>query len=107
MPQPPQLATSLARSTSQPFDCRSLSQLARFAAQVPVQTPPEQAREPATRPFAEQTVRQKRQLSGSLPRFTSQPSPRRSLLQSAKPIVQVPVQAPGWVQPRVARLFVE
>src|SRR5207248_1880124 len=100
-PQPPQFATLFWVLISQPLARRSLSQVAKPAAQVPVQPPSVQVLVDWLVP--EQAVPQPPQLATLVWVLISQPLARRSLSQSAKPAAQVPVQLPA-VQVLVAWL---
>jgi len=84
---PPQVATEVLMSVSQPLVCRLESQLARPAEQVPLQAPPPQVR--ATTPVPEQTVPQAPQESGSVLRS------RQTLAQLVCPEPQVVTHTPA------------
>ena len=85
--QPPQVATEVLMSVSQPLVCRLASQLARPAAQVPLHALPPQVRD--TMPVPEQTVPQAPQASGSVVRS------RHTLEQLVCPDPQVVTHTPA------------
>ena len=104
MLQPPQLFGSDAGVTSQPFDCRLLSQLLVPEAHAPVHVPPAQAL--PTTLFVEHFVPQEPQLFVSTAVCVSQPSVFLLPLQSAQPVEHAPLHVPT-LQVRVAMLFDE
>ena len=93
MPHAPQWSGSEpASSVSQPSVSLSPLQSPQPGAQAPSHTPAVQPRMPMW--LDEQRMRQPPQFIGSLRTETSQPSPRRSALQSLHPATQVPVHMP-------------
>jgi hypothetical protein len=87
--QPPQWATVLAVSTSQPSVCLLPLQSARLVRQVPLQTPEAQVR--VAMKLLEHTVPQPPQLSGSPAVLVSQPLVFGALVsQSVRPATQPP-----------------
>jgi hypothetical protein len=101
--QPPQLVTSVV-FVSQPSACLLPLQSALFAAHVPLQTPLPHVR--VAMLFVEHTVLHDPQLFGSLDGVTSQPSVSLLLLQSAVPVMHVPLHVPA-PHVRVAMLLLE
>src|SRR5579883_3271289 len=87
-PQVPQLALSVFRFASQPSFSLSWLQSANPALQAPLHTPCEQAGTAML--LLEQALAQAPQWRGSVCTLISQPSSRRFMLQSAKPVMQTP-----------------
>lgn len=104
LPQAPQSFTSMATWVSQPSRRRSPLQSAQPISHRPVHCAA--AHRGMGTWFFEQAAPHIPQWTGSMPRSTSHPSLRRSALQSAKPIAQVPVQAPP-LQPAATRWLPE
>src|SRR5438477_394590 len=93
VPQAPQLAALVSRLVSQPLACLLLSQSPKPPLQAPVQKPPVQVGTAML--LAEQAMAQSPQLAALVSTLISQPLVCLFPSQSAKPLLQAPLQAPA------------